>query len=134
MNKNHFDFKDLMAFGMFILDLSKAYFQKIVLAFLVFIIVLFYIIYAFTIKKEGFEYNNAILTPKQEHDVTVYSGKIKGELAKFTVFEDKSIEFQYGDKVYGPYVAKENPDVIPINNAFSSELTGIEIYDGEGNL
>lgn len=106
-------------------------FQKIVLVFLAVIVVLFYIIYAFSIKKEGFEYNNAILTQKQENDVTIYSGKIKGELVKFTVSEDNIVEFQYGDKIYGPYAAKENSDAIPKDNAFTSELTGIEVYDGE---
>ena len=81
-------------------------FQKIVLAFLVFIVVLFYIIYFFSIKKIGFEYQNGIMTQSQESDFTVYSGKIKGEQAKFTVMEDKTVEFRYGDKLYGPYTAK----------------------------
>lgn len=106
-------------------------FQKIVLAFLLFIVVLFYIIYALTIKKVGFEYKNSILMQEQENDVTVYSGKVKGEHAKFTVAADKTVEFQYGDKIYGPYIAKENPDVIPREHALSEEMTGVEIYDGE---
>lgn len=106
-------------------------FQKIVLAFLLFSVVLFYIIYAFTIKKVGFAYKNAILIQEQENDVTVYSGKIKGEQAKFTVLADKTVKFQYGDKTYGPYVAKENPAVIPKDRVLSEEMTGVEIYDGE---
>ena len=106
-------------------------FQKIVLAFLVFIVVLFYIIYFFSIKKIGFEYQNGIMTQSQESDFTVYSGKIKGEQAKFTVMEDKTVEFRYGDKLYGPYTAKENPNVVPAGHTFSEEMTGVQIFDGE---
>lgn len=105
-------------------------FQKIILAFLLFILVLFYIIYAVAIKKVGFEYQNVILKQTQESAFTVYSGKIEGKQAEFIVSDNKTVEFRYGDQIYGPYVAKENPDVIPEDHALSEDMTGVEIYAG----
>ena len=39
----------------------------------------------------GFLYQDTILTPAQEGDTTVYSGKLRGEAARFTVHADKSV-------------------------------------------
>ncbi len=63
----------------------------------------FWVVYSKTISCVGFEYKDAILVPSQENGSTVYSGKIGGQQASFTVSEDKTVVFQYGDKTYGPY-------------------------------
>ena len=83
-------------------------FQKIVLVFLVVLVLVFMVVYSTTIAKEGFAYENAILVPKEENGNTAYVGKIKGEPAKFIVSKDKTVEFYHGDKIYGPYVSKED--------------------------
>lgn len=63
-------------------------------------------------------------------DATVYSGKLRGEAARFTVHADKSVEFQYGDKIYGPYTVTEDPDARP-DSELSRYLTGVEVRCGD---
>lgn len=48
-----------------------------------------------------------VLTVSHENNSTVYSGKINGEKARFTVSEDKSVMFNCGDKSYGPCQARQ---------------------------
>ena len=105
--------------------------QKVILCLMVIMIVVFTILYSITIAREGFLYEDAILIPKQENGVITYSGKIEGEPAVFTVSEDKSITFQYGDKVYGPYIIKEDETAIPNDSALIEGVIGIEIYQGK---
>ena len=47
---------------------------------------IFAVIYPKTIARVGYRYNDAILVSTQENGDTVYSGKIKGEQAKFTMW------------------------------------------------
>ncbi len=106
-------------------------YQKVILIIMAFMVVLFGVIYSKTISREGFLYNDVILVPKQDNGDTIYSGKLKGEQAVFTVDADKTVVFQHGDTVYGPYTAKEDPTAIPEENEFSSKLmVGVEVYKG----
>lgn len=105
--------------------------QKIILCLMMLMIVVFTIVYSITIAREGFLYKEAILVPNEENGVITYSGKIEGEQAVFTISEDKSIKFQYGDKVYGPYVIKEDETAIPEDSAMIDGMVGIEIYKGQ---
>lgn len=104
-------------------------YQKGVLLLLTVMFLIFTVIYSVTVHREGFAYKNTILIPKQENGITVYSGKIQGEQAAFTVIENKTVEFQYGDKIYGPYVVKEDPSALPKQNELSDSMIGVEIYD-----
>lgn len=106
-------------------------FQKIVLVFLVVLVLVFMVVYSTTIAKEGFAYENAILVPKEENGNTAYVGKIKGEPAKFIVSKDKTVEFYHGDKIYGPYVSKEDPSAIPKDEELSDSMVGLELYEGD---
>ena len=47
---------------------------------------------------------------------------------------DKTVEFHYGNKIYGPYTAKEDPTAIPEENNMSDSMTGIELREGENVL
>ena len=47
------------------------------------------------------------------------------------VSADKTVEFQYGDKIYGPYIAKEIQDAVPQKSELRESMTGVELYDGE---
>ena len=89
-------------------------------------ILVFSVLYPVTTARVGFLYQDTILTPAQEGDATVYSGKIRGKAARFTVHADKSVEFQYGDKIYGPYTVTEDPDACP-DSELSRYLTGVEV-------
>lgn len=75
-------------------------YQKGILIFMIAMALVFAVVYPFTISKVGFEYKDTIFVPSYEKDSTVYSGKIHGRQAHFTVSEDKTIIFQYGDKTY----------------------------------
>lgn len=75
-------------------------YQKGVLIFMIAMALVFALIYPMTISQVGFEYKNTILVPSQEDGSTVYSGKIQGKQAHFTVSKDKTVVFQYGDKTY----------------------------------
>lgn len=106
-------------------------YSKIILFFLTAMTILFAVIYVRTTSRVGFEYKDAILVPSQKNGSTAYSGKIQGQAAQFTVSADKTVTFQYGDKTYGPYTAKEDPTAIPKDNEFASDMTGVELLDGD---
>ncbi len=106
-------------------------YQKVVLIFITAMVLVFTVVYSTTIARVGFSYKDEILVPSQENGTTVYSGKIKGKQARFTVFADKTVEFQYSDKTYGPYTAKEDETAIPENNEFGEYMTGVELRKGE---
>ncbi len=106
-------------------------YQKGILIFMIAMALVFAVVYPLTISKVGFEYKDAIFVPSHEKGSTVYSGKIQGQQAHFTVSEDKTIVFQYGDKTYGPYTAKEDPTAIPKDEEMSEQMTGMEIRQGD---
>lgn len=68
-------------------------YQKGVLIFMIAMALVFAVVYLKTISQVGFEYKNKILVPSQENGSTVYSGKIRGQQAHFTVSEDKTVIF-----------------------------------------
>ncbi|HIS55247.1 MAG: hypothetical protein ACLU6W_09525 [Lachnospiraceae bacterium] len=94
-------------------------------------VLVFTILYPITIAREGFEYKNAILIPHQENGNTIYSGKIQGKQASFAVYADKTVEFQYNGRIYGPYIAKEDPTAIPKDSEVGESMTGVELRHGE---
>lgn len=109
-------------------------YQKGVLLLMAAMVLVFTVVYPVTIVRGGFAYGNAILVPVQGNGNTVYSGKIQGTQASFTVYTDKTVEFQYGDKIYGPYTAKEDPTAIPKDHEMGAYMTGVELRQGENIL
>lgn len=109
-------------------------YQKCVLILMVAMALIFAAIYLVTIQRVGFEYKDTILVPGQENGSTVYSGKIQGKQAHFTVSEDKTVVFQYDNKTYGPYTAKEDPTAIPKDKEMAKYMTGVELRQGENIL
>lgn len=106
-------------------------YQKGVLLVMAVMVLVFAVVYSMTISRVGFEYKDTILVPGQEKDSMVYSGKIKGQQAQFTVSEDKTVVFQHGDKIYGPYTAQEDPTAIPESEERAEHMTGVELRQGE---
>lgn len=109
-------------------------YQKGVLIFMITMALVFAVVYPMTISQVGFEYKDTILVPSQENGSTLYSGKIQGQQAQFTVSEDKTVVFQHGDKTYGPYTAKEDPTAIPKDEEMAEHMTGVELRHGEDIL
>lgn len=106
-------------------------YQKGILLLLIAMIVIFGVIYSVVLSQVGFLYMDKILQSSEENGNTVYSGTIKGQESSFVVTPEKEVTFHYGDKVYGPYTAKEDPTAIPEDNDFGAHLTGIEVKDGD---
>ena len=106
-------------------------YQKCFLLIMLLMSLVFTILYPITISRVGYEYKNSILVPTQENNNIIYSGKIHGTQAHFTVSEDKTLVFQYGDKTYGPYTLKEDSGAIPQNDDMSEYMTGVELRCGE---
>lgn len=109
-------------------------YQKSILVLMLVMVLVFAVLYPMTISRVGYEYKDAILVPNQENGNTIYSGKLKGKQACFTVTEDKTVLFQHGDKSYGPYTAKEDPTAVPKDSEMAEYMTGVELREGDGIL
>ena len=67
--------------------------------------------------------------PAEENGVTVYSGKLRGKQAEFTVSADKTVSFRCDGQTYGPYTVKEDPTARP---DLEIQLeTGVELWEGD---
>ena len=102
-------------------------YQKIVLLILLMMALLFTILYPVTISREGLLYEDTILLPEATETGMVYSGRIDGEAASFTVSEGE-VTFQHGDKFYGPYTVREDASAIPQDSQLGSDAVGLEVY------
>ena len=108
-------------------------YQKGILILMIAMAMIFAVIYPTTISRVGYRYNDAILVPTQENGYTLYSGKIKGKTACFTV-SDNTVVFQYGDKTYGAYTIKEDPAAVPEDHEMKDSMSGIEVLEGNDLL
>ena len=106
-------------------------YQKAVLIIMIVMALVFAVIYPKTISKVGFAYKDSILVPTVENGNTVYSGKLMGEQAVFSVFEDKAVRLQHGEKLYSPYTAKDDPTAIPKDKEITDYMTGVELRKGD---
>ncbi len=104
-------------------------YQKSILLILLAMAVAFAILYGVVSSRVGFAYQDAILVPNTQDGTTVYSGKIQGIPCNFTVSQDKTVTFLFGDKDYGPYTAQEDPSAIPEGTAASPYVTGLVMRD-----
>lgn len=109
-------------------------YQKGVLIVMTAMAVIFAVIYSMTISKVGFEYKDAIFVPSQENGSIMYSGKLQGQKAYFSVSPDKTVIFRHGDKIYGPYTAKEDDTAIPEEEKQSEDMVGVELRQGDDIL
>lgn len=106
-------------------------YQQGILILLVAMIIVFGVIYSVVSSRVGYSYMDKILLPSEENGNAIYSGTIRGKESRFVVTPEKEVTFQHGDKVYGPYTAKEDPTAIPEDDDFRAHMTGIEVKDGD---
>lgn len=106
-------------------------FDKVLIALLLVMAIVFAVVYGVVISREGYEYMESILLPSQSGSSTVYSGTIDGKEASFTITADKQVTFRHGNKVYGPYTAKEDPTAIPEDHEYAAYMTGLEVKKGD---
>ncbi len=106
-------------------------YQKGLLLVLLIMVVIFTAVYFVRAPQVGFVYRGAFLEKSTEGENTLYSGKVRGREAVFTVGADKSVTYRHGDKTYGPYTAKKDSSAVPKDDAHASLMTGVEIREGE---
>lgn len=106
-------------------------FQRVILIIMPVMLIAFAIIYAKAISQEGLLYNKSILIPTEENGITTYSGKVDGKKAYFTVTSDNTVEYHFGDKVYGPYTVVQDPSAVPDDFDSSISLKGVELRCGD---
>lgn len=106
-------------------------YQKGILLVMLAMTLVFTAVYAATISRVGIVYNGAILVPVQQDGGTVYSGKVNGQPMSITVSAEKAVVFQYGQTIYGPYTAKQDPAAVPKDVDVAAHLTGVELRRGE---
>ena len=106
-------------------------FQKGVLLVIAIMVLAFTVLYPVTLSKKGFAYGDALMTPAPDGSGgTVYSGKLWGKAANFTVTADKKVTFRWGEQSYGPYVAYPDPSACPDGTCPASPLGGMELRCG----
>ena len=105
-------------------------YQKAILILLCVMVVVVTVVYAVASSRVGYEYQGSILLPHTEDKNTVYSGVIAAEQVRITVSDDKSVTFNCGEKVYGPYTVIEDPTAIPQGENPEIYSAGIEVREG----
>lgn len=110
------------------------YRQKWILLIMGVMVLVFSVLYPVTLARVGFSYRDTILVPGDKNGTTVYSGKIQGEAASFTVTQDKTVTFQYGVFTYGPYTVKEDSQAAPESGDLADTLSGVEIWRQNSRL
>lgn len=110
-------------------DLNR--YQKGILILLAVMLAVFTVLYTVTFSRVGYLYADHILVPHEENGMTIYSGRIRGKDAAISVIPDQIVTIQYGDKIYGPYTAREDPTAIPESSEVASYMTGVEILEGD---
>lgn len=106
-------------------------YQKIILVLLAVMLAAFTIAYFVVSSRVGYAYKGAILVPHEENGSVIYTGRVHGESVSITVTADKMVTFQYEEKVYGPYIAREDPSAIPEESELAKHMTGVEILEGD---
>lgn len=107
-------------------------YQKVILVLLALLVAGFGVAYGVTVSRVGFLFRDAILVPAQEGSATIYTGKVEGEEAVFTVSADKTVTFRCAGKDYGTYTVTEDPTALPEDKEISQVMTGVEVCrDGQ---
>ena len=109
-------------------------FQKVILFIMLGMTLIFTAVYTVTLSRVGFQFQNTIFVPGEGDHGTLYTGKMGGKKAEFTVSDDKTVLFQLGEKVYGPYSVKEDPGAIPQENELTDYIKGVEIFRGDKRI
>ncbi len=92
---------------------SLGRYQKSVLLATALMALVFTAVYLTVTARVGFAFGDAILLDVHEVSADVYTGKVRGETVRFTVNADRSVMFQRGERLYGPYTAAEDPPPSP---------------------
>lgn len=107
--------------------------KKVLPILLVMIVVVFSVLYFFIGRQYGVKYQDALYFLSSEGDTTVYSAKVDGQPASFTVEKD-TVTYFWGNTVYGPYSIRKDPTAAPGGEWEYLDLIGVEIREGDSIL
>ena len=107
--------------------------KKILPIVLIVIVAIFSVLYLFIGRQYGVKYQDALYFPSSEEDTTVYSAKVGGQPASFTV-QGNTVTYRWGDTVYGPYTIREDPTAAPVVEWEYPNLIGVEIREEDSIL
>lgn len=114
--------------------------QRILLLIQVFLFILFLILYATIGRQQVIQYQDTLFRRRTDGNTILYSGKLNGEKAVFTVSPGPVVEYRVGDTLYGPYTIIEDPTAVPdgadLPEYITSTrfLTGVEVRQGSDVL
>ena len=107
--------------------------KKILPIVLIVIAAVFSVLYFFIGRQYGVEYQDALYFPATEGNTMVYSAKVDGQSASFTV-EGNTVTYRWGDTVYGPYTIRKDPTAAPGGEWEYLDLIGVEIREEDSIL
>lgn len=107
--------------------------KKILPIVLIVIAAVFSALYFFIGRRYGVEYQDALYFLNSERGATVYSAKVDGQSASFTVEKD-TVTYRWGDTVYGPYTIRKDPTAAPGGEWEYLDLIGVEIREEDSIL
>lgn len=105
-----------------------------------FLILLFLILYLTVGRQQVIQYRDETLRCRADGENVIYTGKINGEKAVFTVSPGPVVEYRLGDTLYGPYTivfdstAIPDAEDLPWNSTSAADLVGVEVWNGETRL
>ena len=106
-------------------------YQKFILLVLALMVVVFTALYIAATVRKGYVYREALLVPETADGGTVYTGRLKGSEARFTVSDDKTVLFEDRGKTYGPYAVREDPSALTFDRRAWKDVIGVEVRRGE---
>lgn len=101
-------------------------FQRVLLAILAAMILGFGVANAIAVTRKGLAYRDTLLCLTREGETCRYAGRVDGRRAEFTVTPEGTVEYRWGEEVYGPYQVAEAPSAAP-----ERDMTGLEIRQGD---
>lgn len=114
-------------------DLTR--FQKVMLLLCVGMTLVFALLTAVVTGRRGILYRDTVLVSRIEDGATLYSGRVDGEKALFTVGADGTITYRWGELTFGPYTLTRDPTAIPADREdWGRIVTGVELRRGEDLL
>lgn len=102
-------------------------YQKGILLVLIAMALIFAAVYAVTVSREGYLYNDQILEAGTENGNTIYRAEVRGEEWCFTITPEKLVTFRCGEKEYGPYSARLDATAVPKDEELADHMTGVEV-------
>lgn len=107
-------------------------YQKAVLIILAVMLAMFTVLYPVTLSREGYLYGDALLVPERTDGATLYTGRVGGRDAAFTVYDGGEVEYRLGDRFFGPYTVEEDPSAVPEGDELDRvDMTGIVLRCGD---